>query len=394
VTEQFRVRTWGVADYALTPPIAQALQATGLVRVEVGGPLGHILRGLSYVGVAAGDGWELRVDSHLTIDEVMFLLTYARNPKGWKRTYAHFAEADSLFAAIAWGLAANAEAAIRAGVLRGYRREEERSPVVRGRIQFAAQAARGGLPLPVEVVRDEYDLDILENRMLLAATHLVRRLPLLAPEVRGRLGRVAALLAEATLVRDVRSLKLPRFTRLNRHYEPALVLADLLLRGLSISARSGQARSVTFRFELHRVFEDFLDVALRSALAKRGVELVRQPTHRTLDHQQRLGLEPDFVALRNGRPLGVLDAKFKRLESDLGGDAYQMLAYLLEFGCHSGVLVSAEGDVSEHDIRSVDKTLRVRPLGLNREPNAVLTAVDALADQICTGATSATVPTL
>lgn len=382
MTEHFRVATWGTADYALTRETAEALRSTGLVRVEVGGPLGYVLRGLSYVGVAAGDGWELRVESHLNVSEVMFLLTYARDPKGWGRLQAGYANTDSLLAAIAWGLAANAEAALRAGALRGYRRIEERTPVVRGRIQFAAQAAQGGLPLPTNVSRDEYDLDILENRMLLAASDLVRRLPLVAPEVRRRLGRVSALLAEATLVRDTSLLKLPPFTRLNRHYEPALVLADLLLRGVSISSRAGAAKSVTFRFELHRVFEDFLDVALRAALARRGLELVRQPTGRVLDEQHTLGLEPDFVALSYGAPVCILDAKFKRLDADIGGDAYQLLAYLLEFGPHEGMLVSAEGAASRHNIRAVDKVLRVRPLGLNQNPAEVLEAVDELAQEV------------
>ena len=41
--------------------------------------------------------------------------------------------------------------------------------------------------------------------------------------------------------------------------------------------------------------------------------------------------------------MSVLDAKFKQLEQDLGADAYQMLAYLLEFGPRSGILVSAIG---------------------------------------------------
>ena len=51
----------------------------------------YVLRGLTSVGVAAGPDWELRVASHLDVHEVMFLLTYARDPTGWRRSHAHFA---------------------------------------------------------------------------------------------------------------------------------------------------------------------------------------------------------------------------------------------------------------------------------------------------------------
>jgi 5-methylcytosine-specific restriction enzyme subunit McrC len=75
----------------------------------------YALRGLTSVGVAASPDWELRVSSHLDVHEVMFLLTYARDPKGWRRSQAHFAAAPTLLAAVAWGFAATAEQALRAG---------------------------------------------------------------------------------------------------------------------------------------------------------------------------------------------------------------------------------------------------------------------------------------
>jgi hypothetical protein len=98
-----------------------------------------------------------------------------------------------------------------------------------------------------------------------------------------------------------------------------------------------------------------------------------------------LGLEPDFVAVRDGQPVTVLDAKFKRLEHDLGGDAYQLLAYLLEFGPRTGLLVSATGSRSDRRVRAVDKLLGVRPLGLDQPPDRVLARIDELADEAIEG---------
>jgi 5-methylcytosine-specific restriction enzyme subunit McrC len=233
--------------------------------------------------------------------------------------------------------------------------------------------------MPVLIARDEYDLDVIENRMLLAAATLLARLPLVAPKVRTRLRRIGSLLDGVTRVADFRALQPPPITRLNRHYEPALVLADLVLQGLSVSSQAGTTRSVTFAFELHRVFEEFLAAALGEALRRRGVKLLRHPKGRTLDQQRTLGLEPDFVAVREGRCVSVLDAKFKRLEENLGDDAYQLLAYLLEYGPRFGALVSAIGSRSDRNVRAVDKVLGVRPLQLDQPPERVLAQVEELA---------------
>jgi 5-methylcytosine-specific restriction enzyme subunit McrC len=385
MTAQFDVPAWGFKPYELTAQQAAAMQATGLVHVEVGTVPGeYALRGLSAVGVAAGQDWELRVTSHLNVHEVLFLVAYARNPSGWRTTLASFAEADTLLATVAWGFAAASEDALRSGPLRGYRRLDEASPVLRGRIRIGEQLARGGLATPVLITRDEYDLDVPENRLLLAAAVLLTRTPLVAPVMRARLRRVIALLDGVSPSEGSGNPRTPPITRLNRHYAPAIAIAELVVRGMSLASRAGGVRSVTFAFDLSRVFEDFLEVALGAALRRRGATLDRQPKDRTLDVERTLGLEPDFVVRRLGEhaPLAILDAKFKSLGGSLGDDAYQMLSYLLEFGPRRGLLVSATGERSDRRVRAVDKRIGVRPLTLDRPPPDVLTAVDSLAEEV------------
>lgn len=384
MTARLDVPAWGWKPYELTAHQAAALQATGLVHVEVGTTPGQYgLRGLSSVGVAAGPDWELRVTSHLAVHEVLFLLAYARDPSGWGTTFASFAKADTLLAAVAWGFSAASEDALRAGPLRGYRRLDEATPVLRGRVRIGEQLARGGLATPVLITRDEYDLDVAENRLVLAAALLLARTPLVAPMVRARLRRIVALLDGVSPVVNPRTLDSPPITRLNRHYAPAIAIAELIVRGMSLTSRAGAVRSVTFAFELSRVFEDFLEVALGEALRRRGASLDRQPKGRTLDIERTLGLEPDFVVCRPGhpQPVAILDAKFKALDESLGGDAYQMLAYLLEFGPRCGILVSATGKRSDRRVRAVDKRIGVRPLALDRPPGEVLEAVNRLAEE-------------
>jgi hypothetical protein len=66
----------------------------------------------------------------------------------------------------------------------------------------------------------------------------------------------------------------------------------------------------------------------------------------------------------------------------LGDDAYQLLAYLVEFGPRHGFLVSATGTRGDRRVRAVDKVLGVRPLALDQPPERVLAEVDDLADEL------------
>lgn len=379
----FEVAAWGTTTYPLTLEEAAELQQTGLVTVEVTAtPGSYVLGGKTSVGVAAGSGWELRVVSHLDVRDVMFLLCYARNPRGWKTALAGFTRGDDLLSSTAWGFAQTAESALRAGPLRGYRHLEERTVALRGRVRIGAQLARGGLAIPVDIERDEFDTDVLENRLLLAAAVALCRLRLVHRDVRQRLRRLISLLDDVTYEPDRSRLPLPSITRMNKHYEPALVLADVILTGMSVHADAGNKRSVTFSFELHRVFEDFLDVALGEAIARRGGRLVTKPPARWLDDQKSIELKPDFVVRRGGQTVAVIDAKFKRVEARPGDDAYQMLAYLTAYEPSRGMLVSATGSNSDHSLVLTGESIAVRRCRVDLAPESVLHQVDAIAAEL------------
>src|SRR5690606_2815863 len=81
-----------------------------------------------------------------------------------------------LNAAITAFFVAAVDLATQRGLHRWYRQEQDRLPVVRGRIDFAAQAALGGLATPVECRFEEYTADVLHNRALKAAAIRLLRL--------------------------------------------------------------------------------------------------------------------------------------------------------------------------------------------------------------------------
>jgi 5-methylcytosine-specific restriction enzyme subunit McrC len=330
-----------------------------------------------------GEKFEIRVVPRLAVPKLVFLLGYASDPNGWRELTAPMAREDELFEAVASGFATHAWRAIEAGVLRGYLSTDESSAVIRGRVRIGDQLVRRpGLLLPVEIRYDDYTVDIPENRLLAAASTLLLRLPRLPELTRAKLRRVRATLGH---VDPPRSHDVPQITRLNRRYTAALKLAELILKQLSISTERGRITSTAFVFDMNKVFEDFLAVALTDALRPYGGRTQLQLTGHHLDAERRLRVRPDITWWKGRKIAAVIDAKYKPIVDSRfpNADAYQMLAYCQTFRLNHGTLVYAKGEAHEqiHTLPTGIR-LRVAAVDVERDPDELLSQVHDLAASI------------
>ena len=384
-----RLSAWSSDTIAtLTLEQVRLAEASGLVAARVHEPptAWRLVAG-SRVGWVGGQNWEVRVVPALAVPKLMFLLGYAMDPAGWRDEEAPYGEENNLYAAIASGFAFHATRALEQGPLRGYVSVDERAAAVRGRIRFVEQASRmRGLALPLEITYDDFTADVPENRLLAAATTTLLRFPRVPDVARARLRRIRAALDG---VSPPTTTAAPPITRLNRWYKRALPLAELILRHASVTTEHGTTRSISFVFDMNRVFEDFLSIALTEALRAHGVSVRLQHTGRHLDRERLIPLRPDITLWRAGRCLGVVDAKYKRLADERfpNADAYQMLAYCSGFGLRDGTLVYAndpgEDERTHHLVDGT--TVRVRTVDVEAEPDKLLRQVDALATALIGG---------
>jgi 5-methylcytosine-specific restriction enzyme subunit McrC len=292
-----------------------------------------------------------------------------------------------LLDAIASGFSWHALTALERGVLRGYVRIDERLPGIRGRVRFGDQIARSAnLPLPIEVSYDDYIENIIENQMLKTASVALLRLPRLPGLARKRLLKLRALLDDVSLIDRPREVSMPALTRLNERYGPSLRLAELILHASSIDAPRGQLVATAFVFDMNKVFEDFLSVALREAMQPFGGE-VRAQWSGWLDEERQLGIRPDITWWSSSNCLAVADAKYKALElrGMPNADAYQMLAYCTALDLPRGFLVYAKdsGETARtHAVRNSRLVIEVRTLDVEAEPESLLNQVSRLASEV------------
>lgn len=384
------LEAWGSKLVALAPEQALAVNASPLVSVRNGADLEHwFVETDSRVGVLRlHDGLEIRVAPKIPIPQLMFLLGYAADPKGWRDVGPSFGSEPDLFGAVSNAFAAHAERAIVPVPLQGYVTVEDRATTLRGTLRVADQLARWpGLPLPLEIAYDDYTADIAENRLVLGAAELLLRLTFVPHSVRQRLLRLRVALESVTPAGPGPTVEVPQTTRLNARYRSVLALAALILRSTSISTHAGRAAGVEFVFDMNKVFEDFVSAAFREALAPYGGIVREQDGDHRLDHERTLRLKPDLTWWRAGRCRAVIDAKYKAIQDKRfpNADAYQMLAYCTGLLLPEAHLIYAKGEGPGSRVHSIDNAavvIHVHALDLEAAPAGVLAQVAALATRI------------
>jgi 5-methylcytosine-specific restriction enzyme subunit McrC len=401
------LREYGPAvSVQLSTEAGRALAASGILQSATPDPgrNGHwLLRAGSRVGaVRTPGGPVVRIMPKTPVSRLFFLLGFSLDPaRAWRDSREGTVDTgayDDVVPALAYAVERQIDGALRQGVLQGYREVEESALVVRGRLREAEQIRRhfGRMP-PVEIAYDAYTADTAENRILRAAAERLLRLPDVPRPVRRRLAHQRARLTGALPL--IRGQELPRWhpSRLNSRYQPALRLAEAVLRGTSPEHRPAGANQLTvdgFLLDMNKLFEDFVTVALREAVREHGLTARLQDPHH-LDMAGLVRMRPDLVVRTgDGRtPVAVVDAKYKVEKADglLNADLYQALAYATVLGLGEAHLVYAAGRRPErfHEVRGTAAgpdgrgvRLYQHSLDLSREPEELLTALRQIAARL------------
>ena len=344
----------------------------------------------STVGVLRIGDLQIEIAPRLPVDQVLFLVSYALDPRAWRAETTTTGSEDHLVEAIIPTFVRHVRGALRRGLLHGYKTTDEALTTIRGRIRFADQLrVRPGRALPVELQYDDFTVDVLENRLLRAAIERLLRLPLRRESSRRDLRELDSSLATVTPV-AYRAGRVPEptWTRLNRRYRPAVDLARLILDNSSLNLTSGSTTATSVLFDMASVFEDFVVVALREALGATARTFPQGGTGRRLrlDDEGDIALAPDLSWWENDRCLFVGDCKYKRakVEGVPNADLYQLLAYTTALDLPDGLLIYAAGEypAGTHTVTHAGKRLHVVTLDLAGEPATVLSEIERLAHRV------------
>lgn len=341
------------------------------------------------IGLVCLPSLVIEVRPKVPMSSVLFLVSYACEAASWFDHQPEFTHEIDLVEMLAIMLARMVEQATRRGLLNGYQCEDESLQAPRGRILFDEQIRRRlGITPPIEVRHDVFTSDIIENRLLLAALATMGRIPHRSDTSKRELFRAQRLLGAVRLLHfGPAAVPEVLFTRLNRHYQPAVSLASLLLRSASLDLGAGGSRGSAFLIDMNSVFERFVRKALRFALGVEDARFPERPPRARLDEAGVVPLKPDLCLLQNGRVLWVGDAKYKRLPVGAyrNADLYQLLAYAVALDLPGGTLIYAADEgvrAAEHVVVQAGKRLRVVALDLSAPRSKVREQIAAIAHRI------------
>jgi 5-methylcytosine-specific restriction enzyme subunit McrC len=344
----------------------------------------------SWVGAIQLPNLAIQIRPKIPIERVLFLVSYAVDPRLWQKSGFSFGPCSDLVEAVIPGFIYQCGKSLERGILSGYRREERASITVRGRIRMEEQIKRRfGIAPPVEISYDEFTEDIEENRLLKAALRRLGKLKIRSQQSLNQLYRYETNLNAVTLVEyDSRNLPNISFNRLNEHYRHVIELSKLILRSISYELSHGQIAGTAFLVDMNDVFQKFVTIALREVLRlnERAFPSGDRVGKLYLDTGQNVSLEPDISWWERGTCMFIGDIKYKSV--NIAGikhpDLYQLLAYVTAAGLRSGLLIYAagEGEPKVHEVIHVGKRLEVMTLTLDGDPDSILNEIKIVSDKI------------
>lgn len=350
---------------------------------------------MQYVGTVVLPGLEILIRPKVPIGNLFLLLDIGLPSSAWRNEAFSYETDRNLLGALASFFARTTERTVGRGLLRSYRSDQSRLVAVRGRIDVREQLKRPGAATPIACVFDEYTADIDSNRYLKAAIRRLLRSASLQPETRRLLQHSLQQFEEvADEEPDPNAVDRMVFTRLNRHYEPALRLGRLVLRNLGLVDLRSQGRGTSasaFLLDMNELFQRWLTARLRRSLRGR-LQVVDEPS-RKLGTAGEVDMRPDLVFRAEDRDVYVADIKYKLTDTGRGRtpDYYQLLAYATALALPEGVLIYCQADTAPPraiTVRHAGKRLRTFPLDLRGTAEDIEAAALGLAEWILNNARS------
>ncbi len=229
---------------------------------------------------------------------------------------------------------------IKRGLRSDYVRSEDNLSFMKGKL-LTAQQLKNNLVHQHRfyVAYDEYRVDRPVNRLIHTALNKVLKLSL--SQRNQKLCReFMQLFSEVPLSQSIRQdFSMIQRSREMDHYQSPLSWARLILDDGSPLTASGKTRAFSLLFPMESVFEAYVARILKKQLPA-SFHLREQASSKALVHfnsDPRFRLKPDLLIEQDGKPLMVLDTKWKLLDSNKEnrtdkfglsqGDFYQMFAY-------------------------------------------------------------------
>jgi 5-methylcytosine-specific restriction enzyme subunit McrC len=303
------------------------------------------LTALGYVGVLLTPNCRIVIRPKIPLRNLFYFLD-ASTPLSTLIPSARL-EGNELVGVLGRLLAQRMEERSHCGLHRDYVENQEEGPFLHGPLDLPTQLRQTSARKDRLHSRPEdLTMDVLWNQIPRATAERLLICPLV-PESVGIALRQGLRGFEAVrslpLNRD--TFALPGLQRAPADYRTLLELCRIVVEGLSPTDGLGEVPAPAFLLDMERVFERYVTRGIWEEFASSQRHTVGIQTTHTITPQgsdlPTVAVRPDVTITESGRPVLVVDAKWKRppWSSVVTSDLYQMLAYCIGLGVERAVLV-------------------------------------------------------
>lgn len=317
-------------------PVLKAQQYAGVVR----SPCGHVLEILPKTGHAGHTPAQAR-------RVLLTMLSQLPDFKALQLGSAAVAHAQVPLLEVFIGLALTQfEQLLHHGLRSHYVSQHAQRPVLRGKLLMAEQLKHNIAHRErFYTEHDEYVRNRAENRLIRAALRCTlqwTRYAMHRHRAHALDQRLLDIPPATQIEQDLRQVQLDRNMQ---HYQAPLAWATLILGAAKPLAGAGSAEALSLLFDLNRLFEKSVEVAIQKQLPSGHQLLAQHAQQRMLKqgHSEQRPLKPDLLYQIEGRPHAILDAKWKLLTrasmADIAADdLHQMALYAAAYLPNGGTV--------------------------------------------------------
>lgn len=294
----------------------------------------------------------------------------------FKRYQFQYEKEDDIYEIIIGRFLEEIERIVKRGISRGYEELEENLPTVKQKIRILQHIRKNTILRDKIFCRfSEFTSDVPENRIIKFALYQISQLPLRNSDLPRRARHIFRHLEQVELtVISPATFPQIQFSRLNEHYRTVVGLAKLIIEHCTLNLQTdGKIRYSSYLVDMNVLFQKFLFAYLRDHLKEYSV---KEETKLLWDTEGRYALYPDIVIRRSGSAVLVIDAKWKRRQSEddrprtVSADLRQVYDYCDTLKIPIGVLVYPRHEASpdlERPVRRENITLLTKTVDLRKE---------------------------
>jgi 5-methylcytosine-specific restriction enzyme subunit McrC len=308
----------------------------------------------------------LRIRPKMPVPALLRLLdlTY-----GFNRLHFHpdLSDCDSIedwFDRLVQHLTHRIQIRVQRGLHRAYIHRRERMTRVRGRLVLRATINR---PHDPSLVFDhhEHTADIDDNRILAWTMHCAARCAACSSQTRRRAQALVRTLTRSVELAPCRAVDCigRTYDRLNQDYAPLHALCRLILNRISPTWDAGDTTSLPFTLDMAALFEEAVACWLDQHVDQQQYRKIAQDRF-TLGQATHIAMAADIVIYNRvtGRPLVILDTKYKAVKQPSHEDINQVVTYGAVLGAPQVALIYPQAPVIPTDATTGTPAIRVRSL--------------------------------